>query len=91
MRGESITFGAISIVNGIPNGIGAAAGIKLKVHVKAETIEDNIVKSSIKINDNIAVDDKLIKAAFNVLKNAFNIQNGLYKYIISEIPNSSCC
>jgi len=88
MRGESITFGAISIVNGIPNGIGAAAGIKLKVHVKAETIEDNIVKSSIKINDNIAVDDKLIKATFNVLKNTFNIQNGLYLDIISEIPIS---
>jgi len=88
MRGESIAFGAISIVNGIPNGIGAAAGIKLKVHVTAETIEDNIIQSSIKINDNVIVDDKLIKAAFNVLKNTFKIQNGLYLSINSEIPIS---
>lgn len=88
MKGESIAFGAISIVNGIPNGIGAAAGIKLKVHVTAETIEDGIIRSSIKINDNVTVDDKLIKAAFNVLKNTFKIQNGLHLDINSEIPIS---
>ncbi len=88
MKGESTMFGAISVVNGIPNGIGAAAGIKLKVHVIAEIIEENTVKSSIKINDNVPVDDKLINSVFNIIKNTFKIQNGLYLNIESEIPIS---
>jgi shikimate kinase len=89
MRGEGIAFGAISIVNGIPTGIGASAGIELKVHVKAEIIEEDTVDSSIKVtNDDIPIDDKLVKSAFKVLKDTFKFQGGLHLDIISEIPIS---
>lgn len=88
MRGESTAFAAISVVNAIPTGIGASAGIKLKVHVVAETIDDNSLKSSVKVNENVTVDDKLINASFNLLKQEFNFQGGLYLNIDSEIPIS---
>ncbi|MGB9728302.1 MAG: shikimate kinase [Thermoprotei archaeon] len=89
MKGESTAFGAISVVNAIPTGIGASAGIKLKVHVKAEIIDENSLKSSIKVNDeNIIIDNKLINASFSLLKQEFKIQNGLYLDINSEIPIS---
>ena len=89
MKGESIAFGAISVINAIPTGIGASAGIKLKVRVKAEVIDESSLKSSIKVNDeNIVIDNKLINASFDLLKQEFKIQNGLYLDINSEIPIS---
>ncbi|MEM3833425.1 MAG: shikimate kinase [Thermoprotei archaeon] len=89
MRGESIAYGAISVVNALPTGIGASAGVKLRVHVKAEIIDEDSLKSSVKVNDeNIVVDNKLVNALFNLLKQEFKIQSGLYLDINSEIPIS---
>jgi shikimate kinase len=89
MSSKATTFGAISVLNGIFNGIGCSLAVNLKVKVEVETIEEPEVITTIEIkNENRKVDLKLVNSCYNLVKNKFEYNGGFRIKIYSEIPFS---
>lgn len=89
MKSRAIVHGAVSIVNAIPTGIGAALGVDLTTIVEAELFEIDRKKIIIetKIEDEEIEDNSLVEKTVNKLLNICGKKNmGVHLNIYSNIP-----
>lgn len=85
MKGRAVAHGAVTIVNAISTGKGAALGIDLKTEATVETTPDS-KKIDVKILGGKREDPALAKAALRVVLDHFSIKSGAYVEVKSEIP-----
>lgn len=89
MTSSAITFGAISVLNGIYNGIGCSLAVNLKVRVEVEKIDEPTLITNIEIkNEKKKVDLKLVNSCYDLMRSKFNYKGGFMVKIFSEIPFS---
>lgn len=85
MKGYGISFGAISVLNAIPCGIGSTIGIKLRTEAFYEE-SDHI---EITLEDRPGMSDLLARTCVIRTLNELNIENRGYRLTVrSEIPPS---
>lgn len=87
MRGEGESWGAITIVCGLSNGRGVAAGIDLKVKAEIELIEeDEISLESFVLGRREKTGIKLVESLRDLLRSRYGFRGGIRARIYSEIP-----
>lgn len=89
MRSRAIVHGAVSIVNAIPTGVGAALGVDLTTVVEAELFESNRKELVVRINveDDLVEDTMLVEKAVNKLLDSVGVEKvGVSLNIYSNIP-----
>lgn len=86
MRGSAVAFGAVSIVNAIASGKGAALGVKLMTKADVELVGGG-EGVSVEIIDAPEEDDRLAKEAVKVVLRRFHAEgSGAKVSVRSEIP-----
>ncbi len=89
MKSRAIVHGAVSIVNAIPTGVGAALGVDLTTIVEAESFESNKREIHVEINveDDVVEENFLVEKTVNKLLNmAGEGKIGISLKIYSNIP-----
>lgn len=88
MKGRAIAHGAISIVNAISTGKGAALGISLKTEAEVEVLQDSR-KIEVEIRNDPGEDDTLVRQAVKgVLERYSDDRYGARVIISSDIPTA---
>ncbi len=86
MRGSALAFGAVSIVNAIASGKGAALGVKLKTRADVELVEGD-EGIFVEIVDAPGEDDRLAKEAVRAVLRRYHVEGtGAKVSVRSEIP-----
>ncbi|MHA1593573.1 MAG: shikimate kinase [Candidatus Baldrarchaeia archaeon] len=89
MRGKGEAYGAITVINAIATGKGAAIGIKLRTEAHIEIVDEDVIEGEIRIDGTEEVCDfDLVRAVKEVVFRKFGIEGGLRVFIRSEIPIS---
>jgi len=87
MTAQGISFGAASVVNAVPTGIGSAFGLQLSVVAEVKLLDEPIIEYEVKVRGAKSnVDDRLIKALVQVLKEEYHLTSGIKVAIDSNIP-----
>ncbi|MEM1584266.1 MAG: shikimate kinase [Nitrososphaerota archaeon] len=89
MKSRAVVHGAVSIVNAIPTGLGAALGVDLTTSVEAEFFESGSreIDVEIKIEDEEIEDMALVEETVNRLLNIYGEKKiGIHLNIYSNIP-----
>ncbi|MGC8932735.1 MAG: shikimate kinase [Candidatus Methanodesulfokora sp.] len=87
LRGEGESWGAITIVCGLSNGRGVAAGIDLKVKAEVELIErDEVQLESFVLGKREEMGIKLVESLRDLLRSRYEFRGGIIARIFSEIP-----
>lgn len=81
---RAVVHGAVSIVNAMANGLGAALGVGLRVEAECRVLEESIFKVYSK--DRILRPDNLTERVCRLILNAYGIKGGCEVRIFSEIP-----
>jgi len=89
VKSRAVVHGAVSIVNAIPTGLGAALGVDLTTSVEAEFFESGSreIDVEIKIEDEEIEDMALVEETVNRLLNIYGEKKiGIHLNIYSNIP-----
>lgn len=87
MRGEGESWGAITIVCGLSNGRGVAAGIDLKVKAEVELLEkDEVDLESFVLGKRVKIGVELVESLRNFLRRRYEFRGGIKARVFSEIP-----
>jgi len=89
MKTRAVVHGAVSIVNAIPTGLGAALGVDLTTIVEAELFESNKreLDLEVKVEDEKIEDTVLLEKTVNKLLNIVGEEKaGIHLDIYSNIP-----
>jgi shikimate kinase len=87
LRGEGESWGAITIVCGLSNGRGVAAGIDLRVKAEVEILdEDKVCVESFVLGRREKTGVKLVESLRDLLRSRYEIKGGIRAKIFSEIP-----
>lgn len=89
MIGKGEAFGAITIINAIAIGKGAAIGVKMKTEAWIKILDEPVVEGEVYINGKReSCDLNLIKAVKDVVFKRFKINGGMKAVVKSNIPIS---
>lgn len=87
MRVREVAHGAVTVVNALAIGKGAAIGINLKTEVEIEVIDERSLEADIYVRGvKVKCDLNLLKSLINFIFNKFNVSFGLKIIVKSEIP-----
>jgi len=86
-RATSVVYGAVSVLNAIPTGVGGAIGVNLKVKCELEIVDEPGVRiESIARGERIDVSERLVNALLEVLRERYGLVGGLRARVESEVP-----
>jgi shikimate kinase len=87
MKGRGVSYGAVTVVNALAIGFGAAIGINLPVKVEVKLTSEPILDLRITVRSSpINSDDRLAKAVLEVIRDRYKFQGGAVISIDSMIP-----
>ena len=78
---------AVSILNAIPTGVGAAVGVDLKVSCRLELTREGEVHGLSKVRGReVPIPARILRGFLGVLKESFGYKGGIRVYVESEAP-----
>lgn len=84
---EALTHAAVSVLNAIPTGVGAALGIDLKLRVRIKLVSDDFVGGSSRVRGvEEPLSTSVLKAVLSVVREVTGYDGGFIAEVNSEIP-----